>query len=54
MMKQGLVALKNEDWKEYKSIFRSEVKASEWGFDRIKQGQFDLVAQDEAEKMSIV
>ena len=29
------------------------MKASEWAFDRIKEA-FELVAQDEAEKMSIV
>ena len=29
------------------------MKASDWAFDRIKEA-FDLVAQDDAEKMSIV
>ena len=30
------------------------MKASEWAFDRIKKEAFELVAQDEAEKISIV
>ena len=35
-----------------KETFRKEMKASEWAFDRIKEA-FELVAQDEAEKMSL-
>ena len=42
-----------EDWEEYKGIFRVEVKATEWAFDRIKEA-FGQVAQDEAEQLSIV
>ena len=52
-MKQGFTASKNGTWEEFQEIFRKKVKASEWAFDRIKEA-FDLVAQDEAEKMSIV
>ena len=36
-----------------KNTFRKEVQASEWAFDRIKEA-FEQVAQDEAEKVSIV
>ena len=53
MMKQGFIALKSGDWEEYRSIFRVEVKATEWAFDR-KQEAFEQVAQDEAGKLSIV
>ena len=53
MMKQGFIALKSGDWEEYKGIFRAEVKAMEWAFDRIKEA-FDQVAQDEAENIRIV
>ena len=51
MMKQAFLALKGGDWEEYKCIFRTEVKATEWAFDRIKEG-FDKVAKDEARKLS--
>ena len=50
MMKQGYTALKRGDWEEYKSIFRAEVKATEWAFHRIKEA-FEQVAQDEARKV---
>ena len=53
MMKQGFIALKSGDWEEYKSIFRDEVKATEWAFDRIQEA-FEQVAQDEARKLSTV
>ena len=53
MMKKGFTALKNGTWEEYKETLRKKMKASEWAFDRIKEA-FELVAQDEAEKMSIV
>ena len=36
MMKQAFLALKGGDWEEYRSIFRTEAKATEWAFDRIK------------------
>ena len=39
MMKRGLTALKSGDWQEYKSIVREA---------------FEQVAQDEAEKLSIL
>ena len=51
--KQGFVAQKSGDWEEYKSIFRTDVKAAEWAFDRIKEA-FEQVAQDEARKLSTV
>ena len=53
MMKKGFTALKNGTWEEYEETFRIKMKASEWVFDRIKEA-FELVAQDEAEKVSIV
>ena len=52
-MKKGFTALQNETWEEYKEPFRKKMKASEWAFDRIKEA-FDLVAQDEARKVSVV
>ena len=30
MMKQGFIALKSGDWEEYGSIFKAEIKATEW------------------------
>ena len=53
MMKQAFLALKGGDWEGYKGIFRVRAKASEWAFDRGKEA-FEQVAQDEAEKVSIV
>ena len=52
-MKHGFVALKSGEWKEYKITFRTEVKAMEWAFDRIKEA-FEQVAKDEARKLSTV
>ena len=52
-MKKGFTAVKGGDWEEYKNTFRKEVKVSEWALDRIKEA-FELAAQDEARKMSIV
>ena len=46
-MKQGFTALKGGDLEENKSIFRVEVKATEWAFDRIKEA-FEQVSQDES------
>ena len=53
MTKKSFTALKGGNWEEYKNNFRKEVEASEWAFDRIKEA-FEQVAQDEAEKVSIV
>ena len=53
MMKKGVTALKNGTWEEYEESFKEKMKASEWAFDRIKE-VFDLVAQDEARKVSSV
>ena len=53
MMKQAFPALKGGYWEEYNSIFRNEVKATEWPFDRIKEA-FEEVAKDEASKLSTV
>ena len=36
-MKKGFTALKSGDWEEYKGIFRVEVKATQWAFDRTKE-----------------
>ena len=52
-MKKGFTALKNGNWEEDKDTFRRKLKASEWAFDRIEEA-FEKVAQDEAEKVSIV
>ena len=52
-MREGFTALKSGYWEEYKGIFRVEVKATEWTLDRKKEA-FEQVAQDEAEKLSIV
>ena len=52
-MKQAFPALKGGDWEEYKSIFRNEVKGTEWPFDRIKEA-FEKVAKDEGRKLSTV
>ena len=53
LMKQGFIALKSGDREEHKGIFRDEVKATEWAFDRIKEA-FEKVAKDEARKLSTV
>ena len=53
MKKKCFSALKNGTWEEYKETFKEKMRASEWAFDRIKE-VFNLVAKDEAEKMSIV
>ena len=42
-----------ETGKNTKGIFRVEVKATEWTFDKMKEA-FEQVAQDEPEKLSIV
>ena len=59
-MKQGFTAheaglYRPEKWRleECKNIFRVEVKAAEWAFDRT-EGAFEQVAQDETGKLSIV
>ena len=52
-MKKGFTALKNETWEVYKETFKEKMKASECAFDRIKEA-FDVVAQDEARKVSCV
>ena len=53
MMKKGFTALKNGTREEYKETSRKKMRASEWAFDSFKEA-FELVAQDQAEKMSIV
>ena len=53
MMKKGFAGSKNGSWEEDKNTSKKEVKASEWAFDRMNEA-FDLVAQDEAEKVIIV
>ena len=54
MMKKAFTAIKkNWNWEEYKDTFRKKMKTSKWAFDKIKEA-FELVAQDEAEKVSIV
>ena len=53
MMNHGIFALKGGEWEEYTSTFRTEVQATEWAFDRIKEA-FEHVAKDEARKLSTV
>ena len=53
MTKKRFTALKNVTWEEYMETFRKKMKASKLAFDRIKEA-FELVAQNETEKMSIV
>ena len=53
VMKKGFTAFKMERGKNIKETFKEMMRASECAFDRIKEA-FDLVAKDEAEKMSIV
>ena len=52
-MKKFFTALKSGDWEERKGMFSLEVKGTGWAFDRIKE-VFEQLAQDEAEKLSIV
>ena len=47
MMKYGYFALQGRDWEEYKSIFKVEISAIEWAFERIREA-FEKVAKDEA------
>ena len=53
MMKRGFFCV--EKWRvgEYKITFRTEVKATGWAFDRMKEA-FEQVAKDEARKLSTV
>ena len=53
MMKHAFIALKGGNWEEYKNTCRTEVKATEWAFDRTK-GASEMVAKDEARKLSTV
>ena len=53
IMKQALIALKGGSCEEYKSIFRTQVKATEWASDRMKEASVKL-AKDEARKLSTV
>ena len=52
-MKQTFLALKGADWEEYINTCRTEVKATEWAFDRRKEA-FEKVERDEARKLSTV
>ena len=52
-MKKGFAAKENGNWEEYKDTFRREMKATEWAFEGIEEA-FELAAQDEARKVSIV
>ena len=49
MMKHDFFALKSGAWEEYRSTFRTEVKATEWASDRTEEA-FEKVAMDEARK----
>ena len=53
MVKKGFTATESGTWEENKETFKEKMRGSEWAFDGIKEA-FDLVAKDEAEKMSIV
>ena len=45
--------MKSGEWKTYENTFRTEVKATEWAFGRIKEA-FDKVAKNEAKRPSTV
>ena len=49
----GYHALKDGDWQEYKSIFKVEISATGWAFERIRRA-FEKVAKDEAGSLNIV
>ena len=53
MMRCGYFALKDGDWEEHKTIFKVEVSATEWAFERIRE-TFGKVAKDEAGSLNIV
>ena len=53
MIEQAFFALKGGNWEEYKCTYRTEVKATERAFDRIKE-PFEKVAKEEARKLSTV
>ena len=43
-----IFCVKGGDWEEYKSIFKVEIRATEWAFERTLEA-FEKVAKDEAE-----
>ena len=45
MMRCGYYALKDGDWEEYKSIFKVDVRATEWAFERVREA-FEKVGKD--------
>ena len=53
-MRCGYFVLIEGDWEEYKKIiFKVEVSATEWAFERIREA-FEKVAKDEARSLNIV
>ena len=53
MMKCGYFAFQGGDWEAYQSIFKVEIRATEWAFER-KREAFGKVAKDEAERLNMV
>ena len=53
MMRFGYDTLKDGDWEEYKRIFRTEMSATIWVFQKIRD-VFEKVVKDEAESLRIV
>ena len=53
MMRFGYCTLKNGDREEYKSIFKVEIRATEWAFERTREA-LETVATDEAGRLNIV
>ena len=53
MMKYGCFALQGGDWEEYKSVFKVDIRATEWAFERIREA-FEKVAKDEAGTLNML
>ena len=51
-MKQTFFALSGGYWEEYKSVFRGQVKDTEWTFDRIQEAS-EKVSKDEASRRAM-
>ena len=53
VMRCGYYALKDGDREEHKSIFKVEISAAEWAFERMREA-FEQVAKYEARRINIV
>ena len=52
MMKTLIFCIKCGDWEEYKSIFKVEIRPTEWAFKRIREA-FEKVVKDAARRLNI-